>query len=167
MKFENKITLGVIIFLGLLLIGLATYHRVTIDKLNSVETLQSDTIRVSDTLVIYDTIRIKEPKPYYAEVVRTDTLIINDTVKIPIPIEQKTYQNEDYKAVIQGYNPTLLSMDLYKRETLIRDTLKINNTITKLKPPRWTISVGPGIGYGPKGVEPYIGINAGFVIWSK
>lgn len=131
------------------------------------ETLQTDTIRVSDTLVICDTIRIKEPKPYYVEVVRTDTLVINDMVKVPIPIEQKTYQNEDYKAVIQGYKPTLLSMDLYKKETLIRDTTKISNMITKLKPVRWVISVGPGIGYGPKGVEPYIGINAGFVIWSK
>lgn len=131
------------------------------------ESLQTDTIRVSDTLVIYDTIRITEPKPYYVEVVRTDTLVINDTVKVPIPIEQKTYKTEDYKAVIQGYKPTLLSMDLYKKETLIRDTIKINNTITKLKPPRWVISVGPGIGYGPKGVEPYIGINAGVVLWSK
>jgi hypothetical protein len=128
---------------------------------------QSDTIRISDTIVIRDTIRIREPKPYYVEVVRTDTLVFKDTLKVPIPIEQKTYKTEDYKAVIEGYKPNLLSIDLYKKETLIRDTVKINNTITKLKPPRWVISVGPGIGYGPKGVEPYIGINAGFVIWCK
>ena len=131
------------------------------------ESLQNDTIRISDTVITHDTVRVREPKPYYVEVVRTDTLIINDTVKVPIPIEQKTYKTEDYKAVIQGYKPTLLSMDLYKKETLIRDTIKINNTITKLKPPRWVISVGPGIGYGPKGIEPYIGINAGVVLWSK
>lgn len=130
-------------------------------------TVQSDTIRTSDTIIIRDTVRIKEPKPYYVEVVRTDTIAQIDTVTVTIPIERKTYQNEDYKAVIQGYKPDLISMDIYKKTTFIRDTIQINNTITKMKPPRWVISVGPGVGYGPKGIEPYIGINAGFVLWSK
>lgn len=130
------------------------------------QTIQSDTIRNSDTIIIRDTIRIKEPKPCYVEVVRTDTIAQIDTVTIPI--ERKTYQNEDYKAVIQGYKPDLISMDIYKKTTFIRDTIQINNTITRMKRPRWVISVGPGVGYGPKGLEPtYLNIIVGYVIWSK
>lgn len=131
------------------------------------ETIVSDTIRTSDTIVMFDTIRIYEPIPYYVEVVRLDTVAQIETVAVTVPIEQKIYQNENYKAVIEGYKPSLLSMDIYQKTTLIHDTIQINNTITKYKPPRWAVSVGPGVGYSPKGMQPYIGINVGYVIWSK
>lgn len=132
-----------------------------------IDSTQSDTIRVSDTIVIRDTVRIDKPTPYYVEVVRIDTIAQIDTVTVTIPIERKTYQNEDYRAIIEGYKPSLISMDIYRKTTLIRDTIQINNTITRYKPPRWAVSVGPGVGYGPKGIQPYIGINVGYVIWSK
>lgn len=131
------------------------------------ETMLTDTIVKTDTIVVYDTIRIKEPKPYFVEVVRSDTVYINDTMYLVLPIEQKEYISEAYRAVIEGYKPQLVSLDLYNKTTLIHDTTLINNSKIRYKIPRWTISVGAGIGYTLKGFEPYIGINAGYVLWSK
>lgn len=151
-------------------VGAVVGSLVTYRGCSSVEhtqTVQSDTIRISDTIVVRDTIRLDKPKPYYVEVVRVDTVATIDTITVTVPIEQKTYKNEDYKAVIGGYKPSLIYMDIYRKTTTIRDTVQINNTITKYKPPRWSLSVGPGVGYGPKGFEPYIGVNFGYVIWSK
>lgn len=132
-----------------------------------VESIKSDTIRISDTIVIRDTIRIVKPKPYYVQVVRTDTIARIDTLTVTIPIEQRTYKDEQYQAVIEGYKPRLVSMEVYNKTVRIHDTIRINNTITRTKPLRWAVSAGPGIGYGPKGVEPYVGIQIGYVIWGK
>lgn len=163
---QKLIYTSVVFLLGLLLI-LFTGRGCNSSKQMVEQLVKTDTLRISDTLVIFDTLRIIQPKPYYVEVVRTDTLIHKDTLKIPIPIEQKTYQTDDYKAVIEGYKPSLIRMDLYKKETFIRDTITIKNSIVRTKSARWAVSIGAGIGYGTKGIEPYIGINAGYVIWSK
>lgn len=128
---------------------------------------QNDTIQMIDTVIIRDTIRIDKPTPYYVEVFRVDTIAQIDTLTVTVPIERKTYKNEDYEAIIEGYKPSLISMDIYKKTTLIRDTIQINNTITRYTPPRWAVSVGVGTGYGPKGIQTYIGINVGYVIWSR
>jgi len=177
MKQGTYIVLLVVAFMGALLFRTcspnATPHESTIQR---------------DTIVIRDTIHPPLPKPEVNTVVRYDTVrpqakpiegvtpalaivtLPEDTIPritpengIIIPITQKTYKTEDYKAVIEGYKPNLLSIELYQKNTFITNTV----TNTKYKSPRWVISVGPGVGYGPKGIEPYIGINAGFVLWGK
>ena len=45
-------------------------------------------------------------------------------------------------------------------------TNEVTKTVTKVKKPKWVISVGGGIGYNGK-IEPYVGLNAGYVLWSK
>ena len=77
------------------------------------------------TVIKYDTIRITEPqaeKIIPVEVKRFTTvptlLTITDTIKVPyyvrdtlmIPIEQKYYQGESYKAWVSGYLPSLDSI---------------------------------------------------------
>ena len=77
------------------------------------------------TVIKYDTIRITEPqaeKIIPVEVRKFTTvptlLTITDTIKVPyyvrdtlmIPIEQKYYQGESYKAWVSGYNPKLDSI---------------------------------------------------------
>lgn len=139
-----------------------------------------------DTVVIRDTIRPPVPKPEVITVVRYDTVrpqakpvegVTPDlaTVTFPedtipritpendviIPITQNTYKTEDYTAVVEGYRPRLVSIELYPKTTII------TNTITKTRSPRWALIVGPGVGYGPNGVQPYVGVTVGFVLWSK
>lgn len=146
---------------------------------NITESTTSDTIVIRDTVVVRDTLVIKVPAPSQVDTVKYDTLRNiqkSDTTKIReyantdetvIPIVRKTYQNEEFKAVIEGYKPELISMEVYPKTTTIRDTVIINNTTVKIKQPRWVMSVGPGVGYGPKGLEPYIGVHVGFRLWSK
>lgn len=139
-----------------------------------------------DTVIIRDTIRPPVPKPEVITVVRYDTVrpqakpvegVTPDlaTVTLPedtipritpendviIPITQNTYKTEDYTAVVEGYRPRLVSIELYPKTTTI------TNTITKTRSPRWALTAGPGIGYGPNGVQPYVGVTVGFVLWSK
>ena len=80
------------------------------------------------TIIKYDTIRITEPqseKIIPVEVRKFTTvptlLTISDTIKVPyyvrdtlmIPMEQKYYQGESYKAWVSGYNPRLDSIVVY------------------------------------------------------
>ena len=77
------------------------------------------------TVIKYDTIRIAEPQaekiiPVAVKKFTTvpTLLTITDTIKVPyyvrdtlmIPIEQKYYQGESYKAWVSGYNPKLDSI---------------------------------------------------------
>ena len=80
------------------------------------------------TVIVYDTLRIKEPQPTVVmpvavnKFVTVPTLLtITDTVKEPyyirdtliIPIEQKYYTTDAYKAWVSGYNPRLDSIVVY------------------------------------------------------
>ena len=77
------------------------------------------------TIIKYDTIRITEPQaekiiPVAVKKFTTvpTLLTISDTIKVPyyvrdtlmIPIEQKYYAGESYKAWVSGYNPKLDSI---------------------------------------------------------
>ncbi len=128
----------------------------------------------SDTAVIRDTIREQVPVPVVQTVVRHDTVRValspggeavdslpRDSAAVVLPIERKEYQTDDYRAVVEGYHPALIEMELYRQSTTI------TNTVVQPRKPRWALTVGPGIGYGPSGVQPYIGASFGFVLWSK
>ena len=85
------------------------------------------------TIIKYDTIRITEPQaekimPVAVKKFTTvpTLLTISDTIKVPyyvrdtlmIPIEQKYYAGESYKAWVSGYNPRLDSIVVYNTHTL-------------------------------------------------
>ena len=91
------------------------------------------------TVIKYDTIRIAEPQaekiiPVAVKKFTTvpTLLTISDTIKVPyyirdtlmIPIEQKYYAGESYKAWVSGYNPRLDSIVVYNTHTL--STIKEN-----------------------------------------
>lgn len=139
----------------------------------------ADEIR-RDTVIVYDTIRPPIPEPIIRTVVRYDTLRpqdkpVGDTIppltadtlpgdttpSVIVSIERKVYETEDYRATVEGFRPQLVSMEIYRK------TSTITNTVTAKTRPRWALTLGPGVGYGPKGVQPYVGVSFGFVLWSK
>ena len=108
-------------YLGVLLIG------ITIGIVGSL-IVRSKLTEPMRTVIKYDTIRITEPqaeKIIPVEVRKFTTvptlLTITDTIKVPyyvrdtlmIPIEQKYYRGESYKAWVSGYNPRLDSIVVY------------------------------------------------------
>ena len=119
-------------------------------------------IERTDTLYIRDTITVEIPKPITRYVTRIDTLYMSDTIVVQIPIERVVYSDSmRYNLTIEGYNPQLVDMQLYTNDRVI------TRDITHVFKPRWAISVGTGVGYTSKGIEPYVGVVFGYVIWGK
>lgn len=125
-----------------------------------------DEVVKSDTIYVYDTIRIVEPILVKEEVVRyknvylptTDTIVKIDSIEVIVPITERTYEDTAYKAVVRGYEPELVSLDIYKST--------ITKTITKTIKPKVVVSGGVYGGFGIKGADLGIGISVGVPIWS-
>lgn len=83
---------------------------------------------------------------------------------VSVPIEQRTYATQDYRAVVSGWHPSLDSITIYAKTKII------TNTVTKLAdPPRrnWAIVVGPAALYGfDKKIVPGASVTLGFVVKS-
>ena len=117
---------------------------------------------IVDTLVIHDTIKLVETKPAGTIVVKlpvhdtlwrckTDTLVIRDSIQVDVPIEQRKYKGNNYTAVVQGYQPELVSIDVRCPVPVAPEDKR-----------KWlAVTVGPQVGFGftPKGWEPYAGIG--------
>lgn len=81
-------------------------------------------IRV-DTLTIRDTIREKYPveivkyKDRVELVAVTDTVRRTDTLYMALEIERKTYQSDDYRAVVSGWHPVLEDIAVFPKTQII------------------------------------------------
>lgn len=122
--------------------------------------------RTTDTLWKDTVIRDSFPYPVYVETVRNnvDSLFTVDSVLVPVylPIEQKQYETADYKAVVEGYNPRLVSIDIYQRYPVITNTdtkyIKSNQ--------KWGIGIQAGYGISSDRAGPYIGIGIQYNLFS-
>jgi hypothetical protein len=88
-----------------------------------------------------------------------------DSIEIPIPIEQKRYEDSLYTAWVSGFRPALDSIRLHQPEIVTT----ITETIVK-KAPRLSVglSVGPGISIDKDhhmGI--YVGFTANYRLWPK
>lgn len=81
-----------------------------------------------------------------------------DSVSVVIPIEQRVYEGEYYKATVEGYRPSLVDMQLKIPAVVVTET----RTVTKRK--LWSVTIGPQLGYGitPAGLQPYAGVGVTF-----
>lgn len=86
--------------------------------------------------------------------------ISNDSAKVVIPIIERTYEDSTYKAVVRGYNPELVSLDIY-------NTTKHYPVVEKVKiKPKVVISAGLYCGFGSNGADYGLGVMVGVPIWS-
>jgi hypothetical protein len=132
-------------------------------------TTRTDIVRTEverDTIVVRDTIVQYYPQEVARVVVKTERvevpIVVRDTIRevveVELPIEEREYKSEEYKAVVQGYNPILKSIEVYPRTSYITTT----ETIKERK--RWGVSLCVQGGYGitPKGWQPYAGVGVTF-----
>ncbi|MBR1464950.1 MAG: hypothetical protein IJ607_01150 [Bacteroidaceae bacterium] len=85
----------------------------------------------------------------------------SDSIPVEIPIIQKRYEGDDYRAYVSGYEPSLDSIYVFPKTTVIHER--------SYKPPnKWHIGITGGCGYGfkSKQAEPYIGIGITYSIFS-
>lgn len=129
----------------------------TCKKKEIIHDIEIDTIR--DTIIqpvpvpqyIVDVGEVETPFPMDA-IVKKDT--IRDTVYINIPIQRKTYQTDDYRAVISGYRPNLDTMTIYhKREIIYK------------KSRRWGLGITAGYGLSKDGFSPCLSVGVFYRIW--
>ena len=125
----------------------------------------------SDTVTLWDTIHDSVPKLVYQEIPKyikekpiewhdtvrlQDTLYITKEGDVVVPISRKVYTDDStYRAVVSGYKANLDEMDVYRKNTVV------TNTITKTK--RWNIGVMGGLGYGVTSKTPDVFLGVGLV----
>jgi hypothetical protein len=118
---------------------------------------------------LYDTIRDTVLVPKIKYIARIDTVLLRvpgDTiqVEVEVPIERKTYQTEDYKAEIEGFRPSLVSMELYRQTQAITQI----RTVAVPDRKRWGVGIQAGYGVGLQGGQvktfPYIGVGVSYDI---
>lgn len=83
-----------------------------------------------------------------------------DSVPVVIPITERTYKDRTYKAVVSGYDPKLVSLDIYNDKSVVYVTSVVK------KKPKIAVSAGAYGGFGSKGVDYGLGIMVGVPIWS-
>lgn len=121
-----------------------------------VEVVRTDTLRVTDTVLVV--------QPICTERRVTDTVVVQlrDTmlklVDIQVPIEQRIYEDSTFKAYVSGFRPNLDSIEIRKPRTEIYIRERVENK----KPPRWSLGIQGGYGITPKGMQPYIGIGVAY-----
>lgn len=118
-----------------------------------------------DTLVVVDTVTITKPEYIVRRVVDSipffviDTLKVHDTTVVYLPKEEKVYEDSTYRAVVSGYEPSLDTIAVYPKTTVIKQTEVVEVPMQ----PRWSIGVQGGVGVmvNDKGFHagPYIGIG--------
>lgn len=119
----------------------------------------------TDTIILRDTIHDTIPIPKHIFISRIDTVFLalpSDTalVAVQVPIEQKTYESENYRAIIEGHMPKLLSMEVFPETKYVTNT--VINTINKRQ--RFGIGVQTGYGMSKDGLSPYIGVGISYNI---
>lgn len=81
-----------------------------------------------------------------------------DSARVIVPYTQKTYETDEYKAWVSGYEPELDSINIYRRTETVTNTLYLDK-----KRRRWGGMVGVGAGISHKGeVTPMLGVMIGY-----
>ena len=126
---------------------------------------------ISDTVIVRDTVQIKVPEPKEVKIIKKDTVYLpsptlNDSIDIALPLEEKIYGDSTFRAVIQGYNPTLKEITIYPTNTTIKKTNIV--TVEKFKfKPNISLSVGYGYGMIHKQNDLFIGVTLSIPIYYK
>ena len=120
----------------------------------------TDTIIERETITaipntVYRTVALGEKT---VKVVVHDTLCKTDTVTISLPFVQKQYKDSSYSAWISGYEPSLDSIRVFPKTTIIRES-----KVVRQKDRRWGVFGGVGIGVSDR-ITPCVGVGIGYRI---
>lgn len=121
-----------------------------------------DTIIKRDTVTLIpdtvcDTVQLGE-RIVKVEVRGGDTLHRIDTVTVSLPFVQKRYKDSSYSAWVSGYEPSLDSIIVFPKTTIIRES-----KVERKKARRWGIYGGVGIGVSDR-ITPCVGVGIGYRI---
>ena len=154
---KSIITIFICVLAGFLLGGGLVYH---FNK----KIPQIETIVMRDTIIQRDTIThtkiIKQDKYHY------DTIVINDTIYIRDIPQVYSDSTDTYKIDINATKLYSYDLSIYKTDTFIKEIEKVS-VIERKRGFGWNISAGVQMGYGininpvnmQAGFSPYIGVG--------
>lgn len=118
---------------------------------------------VTDTLRITDTLLVEKPVPVEVRVVDTmlvavtDTIRLSDTVYLRLPREIKQYEDSLFRAQISGYRPELDWIEVYPQREVVTRSIFVDSR------KRWGIGLQAGYGAYASGgqvrLAPYLGVG--------
>ena len=79
-----------------------------------------------------------------------------DSVSVEIPITQKVYETDCYRAIVSGYKPSLDDIYIYQPTQIVQ---------VKSKPKRWGVGIQVGYGVTLKQTpqfSPYVGVGVSY-----
>lgn len=112
-----------------------------------------DTIKLRDPVPVYTTLKSYQFFDFPIEkVVYVDS---SSHVQVEIPIEQKTYRDSNYMAIVSGFQPNLDYIETYNNTTTITTTNVVHYR------PLVSLGVGATAGWSPitKNWDVIIGVN--------
>lgn len=116
---------------------------------------------VTEQIIVRDTIR--EKYPVYVDRWKTRTELVEvrdtvhraDTVFMAVDIERRTYEGDDYRAVVEGWRPTLAEIAVFPK------TVYLQTEVQQLPDTRRRTRLGVGFTAGPAVIWTPDGIKAG------
>lgn len=164
-KLLSPLSNVILFIISVFLVAIILNGKCKSDKTTEEIKTETDTIVV--TKIVKDTVLL----PQIIETTRTEIVSLPsaeiDTVLIDmvVPITQKTYQTDDYKAVIEGYNPQLTLMEVYKKTEYINTTTTIQVKDTR----KWSVNVRAGFSTKLNkdevlGISPQVGLGLNYKI---
>lgn len=136
--------------------------------------IRTDTVMVSDTLYLHDTLTVSHPVPYEVIKTKTDTVYTPQGDTLHLVTETKKYeeniiQEQDTAKVyaeVTGINAELDTISVMFNRREVTNTVEITKYIQK-KRTFWNrfnvgVQVGYGIGLKNRDFEPYFGLGVGF-----
>lgn len=142
---------------GMLLVAgfVASYK---IGQRNPVRGDSVDVKVVTDTLVIRDTIRVEKPvfRTKYVDRVQlvpvTDTIRRTDTLFMAVDIERRTYEGDDYRAVVSGWRPSLDEIAVYPKTVYLQTEVSQTPAPSRRRTRAGVgVAAGPGVFWTPQG----------------
>ena len=79
-----------------------------------------------------------------------------DSAAVVLPVVQRRYDHDLYRAYVSGYQPQLDSLILYQPREVVR---------IRDRPPRWSVGIGPGLSVGPGGVTPAVCLSVQWTLF--
>lgn len=143
------------------------------------EVVRVDTVTVSDTLYLHDTLTVDNPVPYLVEKVKTDTVFTPAGDTIQLVTETKKYeeniiQDQDtavVKAQITGINAEIDTISVMFNRREVINTIEITKYIEKKRKflQRFHFSPNVSAGYGVfnRNLDVYVGFGVAYELWIR
>lgn len=127
-----------------------------------------DTVRIAAPATVRDSVIVRyitrrlpvacpDTMPHSVTAVGRDTLLPStDSADVELPVVQRRYDHDLYRAYVSGYQPRLDSLILYQP----REVVRIRDQL-----PRWSVGIGPGLSVGPGGVTPAVCLSVQWTLF--